>query len=799
MNFRKSHLILISALLVAMTACGGPEARKAKYAARAQQFMEEENWPKARVALRNVLKIDPKDPEAYFLFAQVEEKEKNWRNAFGNYLKVVELNPDHKEALIKLGRFYLEGRLPEKVTEMADRVLARYPEDPAAETLKAAAMATTGKIEEAIAHAEKILRRHPVLPDAAGLLSALYTSQKRLAEAEGLLRKAVEANPKNVILLRNLADTQVRRGENREAEQSFREIVKIEPKVFDHRVRLAAFYDRNKEIGKAEEALREAIGLDPENEQRQLALAEFLAARKGAKDGEAVLLEAKEALPNAMKIRFSLGQHYEVHQDFEKARRVYEEIAEQKEGRPPALEAQVKLAALDLTEGKKESAEGRLQEVLKKNPRASEALVLQGKLSLGRGEAREAVQAFRTVLKDQPERADVHALLGQAYMMLGESKLARESLEQGVALNPRELAARLNLVRLDAAEGDRKKARSRLEGILKDAPRDIESLGFLLNIQVAEREWQGAEGTLARLREAGTDPFFLEMAEGNLNQARKQWDKAIAAFERAATLRPEAPDPLFSLVRIELNQGKAGEARDRLNRIISARPDHPYAHGMLGELLLLEKDPEGAERAFREAARLKPDWMTPWIQRVTLKLSQKKSSDALKIIEEGLKANPKSNELRLIHASTLAGADQTDAAIREYERLLKDQPNLVLAANNLAVLLTEKKGDPESLERALSLSRDFEKSAPGPVFLDTLGWVYVKLGRGEEAVRVLRKAVAKAPDQPVMNYHLGIALYRKGEIQEAKVHLAKAIRSSQPFPGLEEAKTILKELEGGKG
>ena len=47
-------------MAVALTACGGPEERKAKYFARAHEYMEVANYPKARVALRNVLKIDPK-------------------------------------------------------------------------------------------------------------------------------------------------------------------------------------------------------------------------------------------------------------------------------------------------------------------------------------------------------------------------------------------------------------------------------------------------------------------------------------------------------------------------------------------------------------------------------------------------------------------------------------------------------------------------------------------------------------------------------------------------------------------
>src|SRR4249920_2973532 len=74
-----STTAVVVVLLLAVIGCGGPEERKAKYLARAQDYIQDGNLPKARVALRNVLKIDPKDPEAYFFFAEVEEKEKNWR------------------------------------------------------------------------------------------------------------------------------------------------------------------------------------------------------------------------------------------------------------------------------------------------------------------------------------------------------------------------------------------------------------------------------------------------------------------------------------------------------------------------------------------------------------------------------------------------------------------------------------------------------------------------------------------------------------------------------------------------
>jgi len=140
---------VVVVLLLAVIGCGSPEEKKAKYLAQAQDYIRDGNFPKARVAIRNVLKIDPKDPEAYFVFAEVEEKEKNWRSAFANYQRTVELRPDHERALLKLAKFYLEGRAMDKVLEMADKVLEKSPGQVEAEALRIAVQAVKGNLSEA--------------------------------------------------------------------------------------------------------------------------------------------------------------------------------------------------------------------------------------------------------------------------------------------------------------------------------------------------------------------------------------------------------------------------------------------------------------------------------------------------------------------------------------------------------------------------------------------------------------------------------------------------------------------------
>jgi Flp pilus assembly protein TadD len=60
-----------------------------------------------------------------------------------------------------------------------------------------------------------------------------------------------------------------------------------------------------------------------------------------------------------------------------------------------------------------------------------------------------------------------------------------------------------------------------------------------------------------------------------------------------------------------------------------------------------------------------------------------------------------------------------------------------------------------------------------------------------KALDWLSKAQAKAPGNPVFNYHLGMAYQRSGKPDKAKEHLQIALASEVNFPGKEEAKKVM--------
>ncbi len=793
----KQSVLAVMAIVLAIGVSGcGPEERKAQYRLRAQEYFEQGNYPKARVALRNVLKIDPKDTEAYFLYAQVEEKEKNWRNAVAGYQQVIELNPEHEQALLKLGKYYLEARATDMVGEVTDRILAKQPAHVGARALKVAATAVSGEIDAATLKAEQLITEAPTDVDAVLLLASLYTARQHALQALPVLERGLDAHPDNLELLDAQAMTHVRQGQMAEAEAILQRIVSIEPKVLDHRLRLVALFDRQGDYKKAEAVLHEAVQIDPDNEDRRLAMAEYVGKRHGVKEAEASLLQARKDLPHSAKLQFAMGSLYEMTNKTGEAKAAYENIRSEFRGKPEGLEAQVKLAALDWMAGNPDDAERQVREILKENPRSSDALLLRGKIALQRGNGKDAVQDFRSVLKDQPEGADVHLLLARAYLMTGETVLARESLEKAATLKPMLTDAHLLLAGLDAAGGKLKEARQRLDPLIARDPGNVTLLGMLFQIQTREKDWERTQDTLAKLRSAGADRMKADLAEGHVAVAQQQWDKAEAAYRRAIAQQPQAPEPLLALVQLGARRGQMQQTQATLEALVAEQPTHPYAAGFLGEVLLMKGDATAAMPQFTTATTLNPKWTTPWVHLARHAYATQQGDTGDAALKKALEANPENEQLRLMLATSLESRDRVDEAIAQYETVLKQHPKSLLAANNLASTLVDRKGDPDSLQRALSLSRDFETQTPNPYLLDTLAWTHLKLGHIQDALRLLKQAMAKAPDHPVLNYHLGVTYAQSGEKKEAKAHLNQALQAKQPFPWTEEAKAMLARLDG---
>lgn len=155
--------------------------------------------------------------------------------------------------------------------------------------------------------------------------------------------------------------------------------------------------------------------------------------------------------------------------------------------------------------------------------------------------------------------------------------------------------------------------------------------------------------------------------------------------------------------------------------------------------------------------------------------TQSKNYDAAeKILKAGLAELPGNLGFRLSLAGLQITRGNNDAAISQYEAILQDQPNSLVAINNLVSLILDNKSDKPSLERAFELSEKL-KSSNVPQFQDTWGWAQYKRGDVKGAITTLESAVTGMANLAAAQYHLGMSYAADGQIQKAAERFKTAL------------------------
>jgi tetratricopeptide (TPR) repeat protein len=218
-------------------------------------------------------------------------------------------------------------------------------------------------------------------------------------------------------------------------------------------------------------------------------------------------------------------------------------------------------------------------------------------------------------------------------------------------------------------------------------------------------------------------------------------------------------------------------------------------HQILGEVLLVQNQPQAAAAALEEALNLNPK-QSPALRLLTIAYLQEGDADKVIGRLEEMVANPKTPSVYfLVLASLYEKQQKFDKAISLYNSLIERDLFPVLARNNLAYLLAEHRPTPENLNRALKLSYESLEDQPDePGVLDTYGWINCKKGDYAKGRPYLEKAVAQSPDQPTLLYHLGWCAAKLGEIQPARDALQKALAAKGEFADRQEAEKLLKSL-----
>lgn len=368
---KKIGFIVIVPMMLTLIACGGAEERKAAYLEKAENSLDAGDIEKARIELKNVLQIDPKDARAHFKLGNIQEKRKEYQKAFVKYRKAVELSPDNSEFQAKLGEFYLLIGDYDKVREIMAQIDVLTPNNMANSLLNIGLLAREKDVEGAILVATKLVTDNPAELRPVMMLAQLYKKQEDYNAVLATLDKASELDAKDADIKRMTVEAHVLLKNYDKAETVLKEIVALEPQNYKNHTQLAVFYKTAMDDAAAgEKVLRNALKINEDDIQRKLNIITYLRETKGNAAAET---ELKAMIKHAgndelNQLRMMLAQFYNVSDRLDEEIAVYKSIIDSGDVSSTGMNARVNLAKLYVKAKKMDEAAKTIDEALEAAP-----------------------------------------------------------------------------------------------------------------------------------------------------------------------------------------------------------------------------------------------------------------------------------------------------------------------------------------------------------------------------------------------------------------------------------------------
>ena len=324
----------------------------------------------------------------------------------------------------------------------------------------------------------------------------------------------------------------------------------------------------------------------------------------------------------------------------------------------------------------------------------------------------------------------------------------------------------------------------------------------------------------------------LRLAYARLLVADRKYDLARAQFQQLLKADPDNPELVYSLALLSLQGNLRSDARTYLQRyltLVEERPgeerDPDAAYIYLAQIAEDEKQYAEALQWLRKveggdeyvAARVREATVLAKMkrldearkmlravqpnsaeERVQLLLAEvqllreaRRYDEAYKMLAQALEKSPDSVPLLYDSAMTAEKLDRVDAMERQLRRVIELRPDYAHAYNALGYSLADRN---QRLSEALQLIEKAHQLAPeDPYILDSLGWVYFRMGDLPQARKYLELAYNAKPDAEVA-IHLAEVLWASGDPTGAR-KLLREVRASEP--GNELLKSTIARLRIG--
>ncbi len=746
--------------------------------------------------IKEILARDANHPEGMLLQATLWLQEGETEKAIQQLESLIARNAGHQSVVVLLARLYTQNKRASDAETVLVNAVKQASDNQQLREILARFYEHQGKNNKAEQTFRSLVEAFPENSDHRISLAAFLARSRQYAEAEVIIREAISIDPANESIYSQLVNLILA---DRGIDTAIDELVSVtssNPNLTALQFSLVGLYRKNDQDTMANQLLEKMIdihGTKPKGLRARVILADWL-ANNSIQEGKIRLLleEVLKENPQDFNALLLRGRIDVSKSNWLDAINDYRLVMKQQ---PDSVEL-LKLLAVAYTGNKDlDLAKDTLVRVIKLAPEDIESrLQLANLLAEQEDGVRMALEQLETVLEQSPGHLKALALKFDLLALVGDVKGMMNIAMSMQKFVPESEDGFIREARLLVAQKKYDEAVLIVNRVLAKNPDSIDGLLIKTDILTAQRAYGEALNTNRQLRELRPESAISYLREARLLRARQDNEGAIRAYKIALDKAQDLTDALTELVDLEVSSGKTAEAKTRLTELLKKSPDHPVANNLLGIVLYREKDYRSAEQVFLKQLLLEGKNEALYSQLAGVRVARNDMQGAVSAYEAGLKVFPASLRLTVELSGIHELQGNFDTAIDLYERVLAREPDHVVSMNNLAALLSDHRtNDRKSLEKAASYAEVLSKTEH-PVFRNTAGWVYYRLGEYDMALKLLLNAAEAMPSVAVFQYHLGMLRYSMGNLTAAKEHLEKALTDEPKFAGVEEARRVLSKL-----
>jgi tetratricopeptide (TPR) repeat protein len=552
-------------------------------------------------------------------------------------------------------------------------------------------------------------------------------------EALADLDAGLALDPKNTWALKKRAWINIGKQHFPEAEADLQAAASIDPDDADLIASRGELAISKGDIGAASAAFDQALQKDPKNSVARAGRANILLQQGKIDESLSELTTALVSEPHNATALALRAQILESRNDRVGADR---DIGAALAAEPDNAIVLATRAAIAVDRRDYDAAKKFVADSLAHDPNNSVARSLQAALLKREGNEGQALQSFDAAVANSPH--DASALLNRAYALIEAKQFdaAEKDVSAALALEPKNLRALKARAAIASAKGDFSGATEALTTVLAASPLD----GSIL--------------------EARADAY----------RRLHKFDLALADTDTAMKTGLISPSLRLLRINILVGDGDVSGVAPEVEQLLKENPTSDFALVVAGKTYAAIGMREKAMASFDRALAIKP-YAYIYLNRSQVR-PYSDLQGKLADIDAALKLEPDQEDALAEKAHLLSRAGKHAEAIDLYDRAIKgalDRSNLELGraiALQKAGRVAEAKTGFDGVQEKAKTVGDFSRMCWAKAVDDVLL---------ESALEDCRHALILDPKYPALNESLGLVLLKLGKLQEALVALNKAV------------------------